>query len=201
MTSPLLAEITQLWAKSFANDEAAYASREFKRLCDIAAEVYCLPGSPFELKNKSDVAMHATDMRNALKNIGAPWNADLPLPPPAAAEAIDKAYAALSCMLTHLIPFDLVDAAIGKKERNSTKLLKRRIETLLGGKASGDTFDAYFDIRSGYVHGRQLQDPNLWQRDLAGARRLARRVAYETLKLASDNRDWSRADLLQYLDR
>jgi len=421
MTSPLLVEITQLWAKKFVNDEVAYASKEFKRLCDVAAEVHCRPGSPFELEDKNDVAMHATDMRNAFKNIGAPWNADLPLPPAAAAEAIDKAYAPQSCMLTHLIPLDLadelpsvrfgpwriqsfdskelanlvglarlnrfghtkvldvkrlssfrwavleesisiysenrwrhlfrgwddigkvrhirrqfepaierglfvlslypwedhteadyvtwkpfrfpwvytvkhhifaspqsapdadsltwttkftqegedfetpqiidfdtkalgdlernlndiwerlarlerpkwdgtdafnplverfllrafgdddldqllwhvtaVDAAIGMKERSSTKAIKRRVETLLGNNASGKSFGTYYDIRSGYVHGRQLQDPNLWQRDLAGARRLARRVAYETLKLVSDNRGWSRADLLQYLDR
>lgn len=36
MTSRLHAEITQLWAKSLANDVTAYASSEFKRLCDVA---------------------------------------------------------------------------------------------------------------------------------------------------------------------
>ena len=109
MTSPLLAVITQLWERRFPNDEAAFASTEFKRLCDVAAEVHCRPDSPFELEDKNDLAMHVTDMRNAMRNIGAPWNADIPLPPAAAAQTIDKAFAAPSCLLTHLIPLDLAD--------------------------------------------------------------------------------------------
>jgi len=420
MASPLLAAIAQLWERRVLNDEAAFASAEFKRLCDIAAEVYCRPGSPFELEDKNDMAMHVTDMRNAIKNIGAPWNTDIPLPPAVAAHEIDNAYAAPNCQLTHMIPLDLadelpsvrfgpwriqsfdsvelgnlvglarldrfghtrvidlkrlslfrwavleesvpvhsenrlrylfrgwddigkvrhvrrqfepaierglfvlslypwedhteadyvtwqpfqfpwvytvkhhvfaapqaapdpdsltwttrftqegedfeapavidfdtrtlgdleqnlrevwdrveslaspkwdgtdafnplierfflrafgdedldqllwhvttVDAAVGLKEWRSTKAIERRIGTLLQDIENGKAFDKYFNIRSGYVHGRQLHDPNLWQRDLAGARRLARRVVYGTLRLATDNRGWSRTDLLQHLD-
>jgi hypothetical protein len=92
-----------------------------------------------------------------------------------------------------------IDAAVGKQERSSTKAIERRVAKLLSDSAIGKRFTTFYDIRSGYVHGRQLQDPNLWQRDLAGARRLARHVAYETLKLASDNRAWTRDDVLKHL--
>ena len=417
--NPLLTEITQLWAKKFGNDEAAHASREFKRLCDTAAEVYCRPGSPFDLEDKNDRAMHESDIRNALKNIGAPWNADIPLSPAAAAGAFHKAYTVESCVLTRLIPLDLadelpnvsfgpwriqsfdakelgnlvglarlsrfglsrvmdvkrlslfrwavleesvpiysenrwrhlfrgwddvgkvrhvrrqfepaierglfvlsmypweerteadyvtwqpfrfpwmytvkhhifaapqaapdpdtltwttrftqegedfeapgvidfdtstlhdleatlrelwdrlrsletpkwdgtdafnplierfflrafgeedldqllwhvttVDAAVGKQEKDSTKAIKRRVARLLSDAAIGKQFGDYYDIRSGYVHGRQFKDPNFWQRDLAKARRLTRRVVYETLKLASDNSAWTREDVLKHL--
>lgn len=419
--SPLLTAITYLWAGHFSHEDRAYASKEFKNLCDVAADLYCQPGNPFELNDGADVSMHAVDMRNALRNIGAPWNAHLPLAPSAAADAIDNAYSARTCTLTHLIPLDLadelpsvqfglwrirsfdstelgnliglarlhrfgptkvpdvkrlsyfrwavleesipmysenrwrhlfrgwddvgkvrhvrrrfepaierglfvlslypwedhtegdyvtwqlfrfpwvytvkhhifaapqtaptansltwttrftqegeefddpqridfdtqklgdlerqlgdiwdrfeslarpawdgddafnpliehfflgafgedhldqllwhvtmIDAAIGMKQWGSTKAIRRRVETLLGDRASGEAFESYYNIRSAYVHGRQYQDPKLGQRDLAGARRLARRIAYETLKLASDNPNWARLSLLRYLDR
>lgn len=95
-----------------------------------------------------------------------------------------------------------VDAAVGKKEGSgSTERLFGRLQKLTGDHALTGKFQELYDRRSEYIHGRKVKDKNLWQVDLATARKVARLVVTGVLELAHDHPTWSRDELLAYLNR
>jgi hypothetical protein len=89
-----------------------------------------------------------------------------------------------------------VDAAVGDGDK---KRLVRRVRKLVNDKRLADTFADLYDLRSEYVHGRSIDDSNLWQANLRDARRVARRVVLGVLELAYVHPSWTRKDLLRGL--
>ncbi len=70
----------------------------------------------------------------------------------------------------------------GGKNPGATYRVKTRLSALLGGKADGDKFGQLFDLRSEYLHGRQMSPISTDERVLA--RRLARRTVEALCKAA-----------------
>jgi hypothetical protein len=95
-----------------------------------------------------------------------------------------------------------VDAAVGKNEGSgSTDKLCQRVRKLTDDHVLTGKFAELYDRRSEYIHGRKVKDKNLWQTNLATARKAARIVVNEVLELAHQYPDWTRDDLLNYLDK
>jgi hypothetical protein len=81
-----------------------------------------------------------------------------------------------------------VDAAIGDGDK---KRLVKRVKRLVANADSAVTFSDLYDIRSEYVHGRPIDDSDLWQTTLREARRIARQVVLGVLELAYANAAWN----------
>jgi hypothetical protein len=88
-----------------------------------------------------------------------------------------------------------------KKQPSATRRMVARIAVLLGEEAAGEEYRHFFQLRSEYVHGRQMED--IASGDRIGARRLARRVVNGIIDAAlSERRPQSRKDFLDgLLDR
>ena len=89
-----------------------------------------------------------------------------------------------------------VDAAIGDGDK---KRLVKRVQRLVQDKKLTDIFADLYDLRSEYIHGRQIDDSNLWQKNLRDARRVARQIVVGVLDLAYANPAWNRKVLLKEL--
>ena len=89
-----------------------------------------------------------------------------------------------------------VDAAIGDGDK---KRLVKRVKQLVQDAKSAKLFAELYDLRSEYVHGRPIDDSNLWQTNLREARRIARQVVLGVLQSAYSNPGWSRKNLLRHL--
>lgn len=94
-----------------------------------------------------------------------------------------------------------VDAALGDRGASATRRLVRKVALITQDDSLGAKFEEIYDRRSEYIHGRRIDDSNLWQSDLAGARRIARLVVTGVLQAAFDHPEWNRNDLLAHLKR
>lgn len=65
----------------------------------------------------------------------------------------------------------------------ATARMVRRITKLLGDAATGEEYRRLFDVRSNYVHGRQMGE--ISSGDLTGARTLARKIAARLVQVAA----------------
>lgn len=89
-----------------------------------------------------------------------------------------------------------IDAAIGDGDK---KRLVKRVQRLVQDMKLTDIFADLYDLRSEYIHGRPIDDSNLWQKNLRDARRVARQVVVGVLDLAYANPAWNRKVLLKEL--
>jgi hypothetical protein len=88
-----------------------------------------------------------------------------------------------------------------RKQPSATQRMVARISALLDEEAAGEEYRHCFQLRSEYLHGRQMED--IAGEDRIGARRLARRVVNGIIDAAvSERRPQSRNDFLDgLLDR
>jgi hypothetical protein len=97
-----------LWAKSFPNQDAAFASVEFHALVATCAEVFSQHLASQEGKSPGH-SDHRWAVANLLRNMGANWDTDVPPSAAQIAATIQEAYLAKEQRITHLIPLNGAD--------------------------------------------------------------------------------------------
>lgn len=94
-----------------------------------------------------------------------------------------------------------IDAAVGKGAANAASTLARRVQALTGDAGMAERFKGvHYRRRSELVHGKHLTDRELRESDLADVRRAARTVVTNLIEFAAAHPDWSRSQMVHFLD-
>jgi hypothetical protein len=94
-----------------------------------------------------------------------------------------------------------VEAALGNGSTHSAAKISHRIHVLTGdGRLAMDFRNVHYRRRSQFVHGMHLSDKELWQSDLAAARKTARLVIAKLIEFVAARPGWSREQILGFLN-
>ena len=95
-----------------------------------------------------------------------------------------------------------IDAAVGKEATSVAGKLARRILALTkNDQLVSDFKNVHYKLRSELVHGKSLSVKRLWESDLAAVRRVAREVVVSLVEFVAAHPDWSRNQVIGFLDR